>query len=516
MQYKGTFDFAEYPTPANPNTLGLSSGVGTSETTGRIVKLSAAEIASPTAAILADTTATYVGPAPNYRRFWSDGVHLRSDSDTFSPQDFGCIGDFDQRAKTGTNDTTGFLAAVQYVVATSTRLELGPYAYLLTSPIEIGLTTAAVRGGFSIVGTGASEDGYGSNITIVGTVSYAMRIRKTAWRNGVIGGFSVTCKVTSGQDYDFQPANSTVFPCAAGVLFEDTNFSAHAFYDMIFRNCERVIDMATPSVGSNGEFCTYHRIRGINCKRFFRMGTATGQAFNHYFQGCYAITYNFMLGADGFAVFEIVGDQGGDGSNISVDEFNMTIVYNDFTGITTCENLKRASLIRDAGCAGVIHISRGRMEGLTTIFENSSSYKDHIHTVENIDFTSMYSGLANPTVIGTANDVRGIHTLRNCKIKVAAVNNNAALNALLYHKSSGFDWSQYNYEGCFMNGYNASTSASVPMKIDWDNSTPTGHVKFQDVMYSKDSDTNNDTTIQLKLFGATYGVNPTTLVITQV
>jgi hypothetical protein len=42
--------------------------------------LTAAEIASPTAAILADRTAAYIGPAPDYIRYRSDGVSLIDDS----------------------------------------------------------------------------------------------------------------------------------------------------------------------------------------------------------------------------------------------------------------------------------------------------------------------------------------------------------------------------------------------------------------------------------------------------
>jgi hypothetical protein len=76
MQYKGTFEFAEYNTPPNPIVGGLSSGSGNAETTSRIVRLSAAQIASPTASILADTTATYIGPAPTYYRYTSNGVSL--------------------------------------------------------------------------------------------------------------------------------------------------------------------------------------------------------------------------------------------------------------------------------------------------------------------------------------------------------------------------------------------------------------------------------------------------------
>jgi hypothetical protein len=75
MQYKGTFEFAEYTSPPNPNTGGLSSANGTSETTGRIVRLSAAQIASPTAAILADITAIYQDSV-TARRYRSDGTQL--------------------------------------------------------------------------------------------------------------------------------------------------------------------------------------------------------------------------------------------------------------------------------------------------------------------------------------------------------------------------------------------------------------------------------------------------------
>ena len=46
--------------------------------TVNVIFLTAGEIASPTAAILADTSAFYIGPAPDYFRYYSNGVALNS------------------------------------------------------------------------------------------------------------------------------------------------------------------------------------------------------------------------------------------------------------------------------------------------------------------------------------------------------------------------------------------------------------------------------------------------------
>ena len=70
-----------YGASATLTITGYSSGSYDYDKSGDItpsgpILLSAAQIASPTAAILADTTATYIGPAPDYFRYYSNSVSL--------------------------------------------------------------------------------------------------------------------------------------------------------------------------------------------------------------------------------------------------------------------------------------------------------------------------------------------------------------------------------------------------------------------------------------------------------
>lgn len=74
------FDPVEY---GGVVTVSITSGevdVSTDLLSSDTVRLTASQIASPTAAILADTTATYIGPSPDYVRYRSDGASLIDDS----------------------------------------------------------------------------------------------------------------------------------------------------------------------------------------------------------------------------------------------------------------------------------------------------------------------------------------------------------------------------------------------------------------------------------------------------
>jgi hypothetical protein len=138
MQYKGTFEFAEYNTPPNSSTGGLGSGAANAENTSRVVKLSAAQIASPTAAILADTTATYIGP--NGARVHSTGTALVSD---------GAGGARDLQSyyglRTGGFDNTALLGAA-IADANGTPLWLPPGDFTVSDLTTVTSTSLIIEG----------------------------------------------------------------------------------------------------------------------------------------------------------------------------------------------------------------------------------------------------------------------------------------------------------------------------------------------------------------------------------
>lgn len=68
------------PPVVSTDTMELILPNGFSFPIGKTRSLTAGQISSPSAEILADITATYIGPAPNYQRYVSNGVTLSAGS----------------------------------------------------------------------------------------------------------------------------------------------------------------------------------------------------------------------------------------------------------------------------------------------------------------------------------------------------------------------------------------------------------------------------------------------------
>jgi hypothetical protein len=432
-----------------------------------------------------------------------------------TPQMFGAKGDYDALAFTGTDDTAAMQTFFDAVLASSLWGHMGSANYKLTAGLDLGSTsdTGDTHGGFHISGSAGNETYRGCTLTFVGSLSYGIRVRRSAYKDFKVGGFKMLFKPSNSDSQYYDPP-STTYPSAAGILFEEAYYTRAQFYDIKIRNAAYVIHLAAGTYKANGEFTEYHRIEATNCQKFYYQESGLGQSFGHHVKNCHATTYHHTLGASGFAAFE-VGDMGGAGG-MYINNFDATIIYTDTTGITTVENLKRSTLIRDGGMNGIWHISGGRCEAFTTIVE-CGSYQDKQIIIENMDMTDMRCGTANAMVMAAALDgSRGKVTLRNNKIGLASGNTVFHSGAFLHHKSLSFDWAGYKYSDCTFIAYNAVTLATGKLTVAYDEDTYTGFVEFEDCQYREDATQANYRLLNIRMGGNGGAVVNPTITLTPV
>lgn len=441
------------------------------------VSLTAAEIASPTAAILADTSAFYILNVAPYSRYVSDGSSLQV-------LPVGASGNMTSTAVAA----LGNVSAVLDALSTADTLIVND----VSDTTESGagtlkeLTLAVLAGFWNLPITpqmfGAKGDyvpsaGTGTNDRVALQAFFDYMTSNGGW--GFLGGRKYRWDVSGGVGIVIgsTPNSPTSPPCritGSGMSLDNTTgcsitligtcTNAIKINDSIYRGlfvggfavlCKTLIgdpvypvattEAAIPVTNGlcfdNTYFTSleFHDLRIDNVNRgiVFLGTTYSGNGEFTRFTKVYAGTtrFFFMATGTGQSYNQILHSCGfGNGSNsqyvasgciafelggggggfgISVYDFNSSPDNSDASTAGKTIETLPRITLVKNNGSGTMHFIGGRCEHYSTIYWNADGRFTSQVVIQNMDFAGTYSGTANPTILAET-DKKGTVTIRNC------------------------------------------------------------------------------------------------------